>query len=113
MQYFSWYSIAIFCIFNLFIDSQWQTSKDFRGANKDYGVFLSLSASIGKLVTIAYLLYYGWAVIWWAPFAIYLIASVASTVRFLVTGFLIDLIGFIAWPVCAYFMFIYVLNPPI
>lgn len=116
MQNFSWYSIAIFCVFNLFVESQWQSSKKFQGASTSYGVALKIFASIGKLIEIAYLLYYGWAVVWWAPIAIYFIALMTSPLRFFAGSLgviAINTIGFIAWPVCAYFMFIYVLTPPI
>jgi hypothetical protein len=69
------------------------------------------------LTGLAYLIYYGSSVVWWAPVVVLVIGILASlVVRFLferiIGTFALSLGGFVAWPVCAYFMFRYVPSAP-
>ena len=70
---------------------------------------LNISALFGTLTGIAYLIYYGWAVVWWAPIAIFVTGLIASIfgllIERIVGSLVISLVGFIGWPVSAYFMF--------
>lgn len=113
MQTLSWPSIAFYCVFSIFVFYQQLHVKNFRGASQSFALALNISAFAGMLTGLAYLLYYGWSVVWWAPIAVFLIGFVASSVLgFLVErvvgAFALSLGGFIGWPVCAYFMFSYV-----
>lgn len=109
MQAFSWPSITFYCVFGIFVFYQQLHAKNFQGASESFALVLNISALAGMLTGIAYLLYYGWSVAWWAPIIIFVIGLAASMLGFLierVVGSLaLSVGGFIGWPVCAYFMF--------
>jgi hypothetical protein len=68
------------------------------------------------LTGIAYLIYYGYSVVWWAPVIIFVIGIVASILGFflerIIGSLAVSLGGFIGWPICAYLMFRYVPSAP-
>lgn len=107
---FSWASIGFYCLFGIFVFYQQLHIKTFRGASQTFGFILSLSAFLGMLVGLAYLIYYGWKVVWWMPFIVFGIGLVASIVGFIIErrvgALALSLAGFVGWPVCAYFMFV-------
>lgn len=109
MQLLSWPSIIFYCMFSTFVFYQQLHVKNFRGASQSFALALSISAFAGMLTGLAYLLYYGWSVIWWAPIIILIIGLVTSMLGFLVErvvgSLALSVAGFIGWPVCAYFMF--------
>lgn len=86
--------------------------KNFRGASQFFALALNASALAGMFTGLAYLVYYGWAVVWWAPIAIFVIGLAASMLGFIIERIVgplaLSVGGFIGWPVCAYFMFSYV-----
>lgn len=106
---FAWPSIGFYCLFGIFVFYQQLHAKNFRGANQTFALILSLSAFLGMLVGFAYLIYYGWAVAWWAPLIIFGIGLIASVLGFIIErivgAFALSLVGFVGWPICAYFMF--------
>ncbi|KAB7619454.1 hypothetical protein [Alkalilimnicola sp. S0819] len=112
MSSLSWPSIAFYCAFGIFVFYQQLHLKNFRGGSEVFGLLLGLSAFLGMLAGFAYLIYYGWNVVWWAPIVIFVIGLVATFFGFFVervAGKLtLSLAGFAGWPVCAYFMFSYV-----
>ena len=112
MQTLSWPSIAFYCLFGIFVFYQQLHVKNFRGASQPFALALNISAFAGMLTGLAYLVYYGWSVVWWAPIVIFVIGLVASMLGFLlerlVGSLALSLGGFIGWPISAYFMFSYV-----
>ena len=112
MQTLSWPSIAFYCLFGIFVFYQQLHVKNFRGASQSFALALNISTVAGMLTGLAYLVYYGWSVVWWAPIVIFVIGLVASVLGVLleriVGSFALSLGGFIGWPVSAYFMFSYV-----
>ncbi len=103
MQTLSWPSIAFYCLFGIFVFYQQLHVKNFPGASQSFALALNISAFAGMLTGLAYLVYYGWSVVWWAPIVIFVIGLVASML-----GFLLERLGgFIGWPISAYFMFSY------
>lgn len=112
MQTLSWPSIAFYCLFGIFVFYQQLHVKNFQGASQSFALVLNISAFAGMLTGLAYLIYYGWSVVWWAPIVIFVIGLVASMFGFLlerlVGSLALSLGGFIGWPVSAYFMFSYV-----
>lgn len=112
MQTLSWTSIAFYCLFGIFVFYQQLHVKNFQGASQSFALALNISAFAGMLTGLAYLIYYGWSVVWWAPIVIFVIGLVASMLGFLlerlVGSLALSLGGFIGWPVSAYFMFSYV-----
>ena len=112
MQILSWPSIAFYCAFSIFVFYQQLHVKNSQGASQSFALALNISAFAGMLTGLAYLVYYGWSVVWWAPILIFVIGLLASMLGFLVErvvgSLVLSLGGFIGWPLCAYFMFSYV-----
>lgn len=85
------------------------------GEKRKMNIVFTLSSFPAMLTGLAYLVYYGWRVAWWAPlpifiaglFALNLFGPRGRVVR-KAHGTTITFLGFfsvIAWPVLAYFMF--------
>jgi len=112
MQSLSWQSIGFYCIFSTFVFYQQLHGRRFKGASQVFRLALNISAFTGMLTGFAYLAYYGWAVVWWAPIVIFLISLLVGVLgdllERLVGALVISLSGFVGWPVSAYFMFSYV-----
>lgn len=112
MQTLSLPSIVFYCGFSIFVFYQQLHVKNFQGASQSFALALNISAIAGMLTGLAYLVYYGWSVVWWAPILILVIGLLASMLGFFVErvvgSLALSLGGFIGWPVCAYFMFSYV-----
>jgi hypothetical protein len=112
VQSLSWASIGFYCLFGIFVFYQQLHLKNFRGASQGFALALGISAFLGMLTGVAYLIYYGWVVAWWAPLVIFVIGIVASFAGVLIEkaigALTLSLIAFVGWPVSAYFMFEYV-----
>ena len=113
MQALSWTSVAFYSAFGIFAFYQQLHGKNFRGESQVFSLALNISAFASMLTGVAYLVYYGWSVVWWAPIVIFVIGLLAAGVlgfllERLVGALALSLGGFIGWPVCAYFMFHYV-----
>lgn len=109
---FSWPSIGFFCLFGVFIFYQRLHIQQYRGASAGFLSLLVASTTLGGLTGVAYLIYYGWAVNWWAPLIIFLMGLAAAMVGVvleqLVGAFAWSMTAFIGWPVAAYLMFAYI-----
>ncbi len=105
-------SILFYCIFSFFLFYQQLHLKNFRGSSQGASLLLGMFSFVGMLTGLAYLIYYGWGVVWWAPFVIFIIGFAFKFIvrpieRF--TGILpLSIAGFLIWPVCAFFMFWFV-----
>jgi len=112
MQALSWPSIGFYCLFGIFVFYQELHVKNFRGSSQGFALALNVSVLLGMLTGLAYLIYYGWTVVWWAPIVIFIIGILFTFLGVVVEQclgqFTLSLLGFIGWPVCAYFMFHYV-----
>lgn len=112
MQALSLSSISFYCLFSIFIFYQQLHVKNFQGASQIFALVLNISAFAGMLTGLAYLVYYGWTVIWWAPLIILVVGLVVSMLGFiierLVGSLTLSLAGFVGWPLSAYYMFHYV-----
>jgi hypothetical protein len=109
MEVLSWSSIAFYCLLNIFVFYQQLHIKNFRGGSHPFALALNISAFAGMLAGLAYLVYYGWSVAWWAPFLIFIIGLLSSAFGFLLErifgSWFLSMGGFIGWPVSAYLMF--------
>lgn len=114
MEYLSWPSIIFYCLFGNFVYYQQLHVRDFKGASQTFLLVLNISTFTGMLSGFAFLIYYGWTVVWWAPIVIFILgifATIAGVLLEKVVGaFSLSMAGFIGWPVCAAFMFYYVPN---
>jgi hypothetical protein len=81
----------------------------FDGASVIFGLLLGISTVGSMLVWLAFLIYYGFRVVWWAPFALLgldlLLFPFGLLIARLITPFGMSMLGFLALPVLAYFMF--------
>jgi hypothetical protein len=109
LQYLSWPSVAAYCAFGIFVFYQQWHVKNFGGASQAVAFALTVSAFAGMVTGVAYLAYYGWAVVWWAPCVIFVLGLAASLLGFLleriVGPYALSLVGFVGWPISAYLMF--------
>ncbi|KGF25851.1 hypothetical protein HMPREF2130_10760 [Oligella urethralis DNF00040] len=114
MEHLAWQSIFAYCLFSVFVFYQQLHAKNFNGGSETFGLLLALSGFAGMLTGIAYLIYYGWSVVWWVPIVILILGFATAIPGYflerLIGRFAISFLGFIAWPVCAYFMFSLVPN---
>ncbi|MBI5316853.1 MAG: hypothetical protein HZB34_12875 [Nitrospirae bacterium] len=112
MQTLSWPSIGFYCLFSIFVFYQQLHAKNFRSSNQSYALALNMSALLGMATGLAYLVYYGWNVVWWAALFVFVIGLLASILGFwverLVGATALSVGAFVGWPFCAYFMFSYV-----
>lgn len=110
MENFDLLSVIYYCLFISFVNFQQIHNKKFKGANDVFGVVLYIFELLGYFVATGYLIYYGIHVVWWAPFVIILIGMLFVQLSKLLTKLVnyayLSLLGFIAWPLFAYFMFI-------
>jgi hypothetical protein len=106
---FVWPSIGLYCLFGIFVFYQQLHAKNFRGASQAFGLALSVSAMLGTITGLIYIGYYGWNVSWWVAavvFVIGILAGIAGLAIERLTGpFALSMLGFVGWPVSAYFMF--------
>ena len=112
MKVISWPSIICYCIFSVFVFYQQLHAKRFEGGSQLFALLLSFSGFLGMLVGIAYLGYYGWRVVWWAPVVAFICGVLAVIpgvfVERFIGKYLLSFLAFIIWPLSAYFMFQYI-----
>lgn len=109
MSTFVWPSIGLYCLFGVFVFYQQLHARNFRGGSEALGLALSVSAFAGTVTGLVYIGYYGWHISWWAAAVVLvlgIVAGMAGVAFERLTGpFVISMLGFVGWPVCAYFMF--------
>ena len=101
--------VVCFAAFSLFTYFHQRHFRHFQGASPIFEFVLGISSTLSMLVSLCFLVYYGYRVGWWMPFALVgldlLIFPVGVLLGRLVTPFGMSLLAFIAWPILAYFMF--------
>jgi hypothetical protein len=109
MIIFSWYSVLFYCLFEVFLYYQQLHLRGFRGKSQIFKLVLTLSLLLAILTGITYLIYYGWAVVWWAPIIIFAIGFIFTLLAVFLEQifgvYFLSIVGFLAWPMCAYLMF--------
>jgi hypothetical protein len=104
-----WAVVIPYCLYSMFIFYQQLHAKHFRGASQTFLSILVLTGFIGMITGLVFLVYYGFKVVWWAPFALFGLGLafqfVSNMIEGLIGAFALSMIGFIGWPVCAFLMF--------
>ena len=104
---FSWSTAAWYAAFTVFVNAHLVHSRQFRGASRNFAA--ALSSLLGCAVGLGYLVAYGWMVSWLAAgglVVVSILARVGSVVlERTVEQWVLSLVAFAGWPVCAYFMF--------
>ena len=102
-------ALIYYLIFSIFVFYQQLHTKNFQGSSQGFQSLLSLSAFAGMITGIGFLVYYG--------IQVSVIGALIIFALGLLTGFIgpmlerifgalnLSLLGFVAWPVCAYLMF--------
>jgi len=102
-------ALVYYLVFAVFVFYQQLHVKNFRGSSQSFQFLLSISAFAGMVTGIVFLAYYaiqvsivGAVVI----FAIGLLTGILGAVlERIISAHVLSLVGFIAWPVSAYLMF--------
>jgi hypothetical protein len=107
---FPWQALLFYCLFSLFAFHHQRHASRYEGANQTFGAILSLSAFLSMIVGFGYLIYCGFRIEWWTPFIFFIIGVITSSIGHILVEkaigpFVLTLISFIAWPLCAYLMF--------
>lgn len=110
MSVWSWGSFIAYILFGIFTFYQQLHLKSFNGSSRGFEAALVVSASLGTLTGIVFLVIYAWKVSWWPPIVM---LGTTLTLGAFVGVFLervfgsatVSLAGFIGWPICAYLMF--------
>ncbi|MDT0293963.1 hypothetical protein ACFQ3R_11280 [Mesonia ostreae] len=109
MENFDILNIIYYTLFSIFIYYQQLHSKEFRGESQLFHLILNIFAFSGMIIGFAYLIFYGYKTVWWAPFIILIIGILTTFFSVFIeriTGKItLSLIGFVLWPVFAYLMF--------
>jgi hypothetical protein len=109
MTRFVWPSIGLYCLMSVFVFYQQLHHKNFAGGSLGFSLALGMSAILGSLTGLFYLGYYGWNISWWAAVVVLALSVLTGFVSFAIErvsgAVAISLIGFVGWPICAYFMF--------
>lgn len=105
--------IVAYLLFSTFGYYQSWHAKNFAGANQAFGLVLSLSALASMICGLIFWVYYGWTVRWYLPIVLFGISLVVQACWFAIEARLrlrelpviLSLLGFVAWPVAAIWMF--------
>lgn len=110
--YISWSSVGFYSLLSTFVYYQQLHTKNFRGGSQAVVAALNLSALIGMLTGISYLVYYGWMIKWWVPIVAVGAGLIATFPAAMVEKYIgtttISFVGFIGWPLSAYYAFYYI-----
>lgn len=104
-----WAVVITYCLYSMFIFYQQLHAKNFRGDSQIFLSTLVVSGFTGMLTGLMFLVYYGFMVVWWAPFVLFGLGLacqfVSNIIEGLIGAFALSMLGFIGWPVCAFLMF--------
>ena len=112
MESSTFFSAALYAVFLIFVFHHHQAARGFRGANPLLETALHLSSTLGGIVGLVYIVYFGISASWLSALAILAIGTVAAS--FIAArahpdnSLLMTLAGFFCWPMCAYAMFLFV-----
>lgn len=115
MNAWHWLSIAGYGISSHIVWIQQKHSRALEAESFGGGVTrlefaLNISVGVGALTDLAYLIYFGWTVVWWAPLVAFLIGlivfpPIGAVLEPLVSPGDVSRLGFIGWPIAACLMF--------
>lgn len=110
MENFHWESIAGFVLLSITTFYQQLHAKHFDGASVKIGFWLSIFGFLGLALQLGYLGYYAWNVSWWAAIVVFFMGILTAVfiggiLEKIVGAVVLCLAGFLALPICAYFMF--------
>lgn len=108
--------ITLYTLFTLFQYYQALHVKNFQGAGEGALLAINVSAFAGMIFSYGYLIYYGYAVAWYWPILLFVIALAIKSVWFFVEAklglhnheaeALFSLAGFVILPVTGYFLLV-------
>lgn len=107
--------VVLYTVFTLFQFYQALHIKKFRGASQAALLVINICAFAGMLFSYGYLVYYGIAVAWYWPIALFVIAFAVKTLWFYIEAKLglknhipiISLAGLLVLPVSGFFLVVF------
>lgn len=109
MEYFDILNLIYYALFSTFVFYQLEQAFKFQGSSETYKTLLSISSFIGLIVSISFLVFYGFSVKWWTPFVIVVISLFCSFIGAILENIfgrvILSAVGFILWPIFAFLMF--------
>jgi hypothetical protein len=106
---FPWQALLFYCLFSLFAFHHQRHASRYEGANQTFGAILSLSAFLSMIVGFGYLFTVALEMNG-GTVQKFIIGVITSSIGHILVEkaigpFVLTLISFIAWPLCAYLMF--------
>jgi hypothetical protein len=107
-------STAIFyCLYSVFVFYQQLHAANFRGESQSFGLFLGVFGLLFTVGQYIFLLFYGLKISWPGAIGMFALSFLFKQAWFWIeaklglrsAAFLISLSGFIALPICAYFLY--------
>ena len=109
MENFETWNVLYYVLFWTFINYQQKHYQNFRGHSVVGEFILGIYAYGGMIVALTFMVYYGFTVVWWAPFVLFLMGiigmSIMVVVKQLIGLEILSILGFIIVPITGYLMF--------
>lgn len=109
MEMLPWSSVAYYCAFGIAVYYQRVYAQAYPGEGWQK-LLLTGSAFLGMLTGFFYLVYCGWIIAWWAPVIPLGMSALATIPAILVERLVgkvaLGQLSLLAWPMCAYLMFL-------
>jgi len=102
--------VIIYLAFFGFLNTHQRHYSRFQGASQTFHLALLISVSLGCLVGLGLLIYYGYLTTWYLPIVLFFVGSLIGGLIFglldVTFGLLImSLVSFPGWPISAYIMY--------
>jgi hypothetical protein len=100
-----WPVIIFYSVYSAFSAFQQFSVRDFRGRSEIYRLILGYFCVATTIFGIAFLVYYGFQTVWWAPFGLFVIGLFAyiplGFIEHFVPLWILALCSFVVIPTCA------------
>lgn len=102
-----------YSVFSLFEYYQTLHARTFRGSSQSFGLLLNLSAFLGMVFGLGFLLYYGYAVKWYLPVVLLAVSLIVDLLFFMLVEvqvgwyyfpLVMSLSAFVVLPTSGFFM---------
>ncbi len=102
-----------YSVFSLFEYYQTLHARTFRGSSQSFGLLLNLSAFLGMVFGLGFLLYYGYAVKWYLPVVLLAVSLIVDLLFFMLVEaqvgwyyfpLVLSLLAFVVLPTSGFFM---------
>lgn len=104
------YTFALYSTMAIFLFYQKLHLRNFRGSSQSFEFLLGISALLGTITGIAFIIYFGVETSWVGASVLFLggmaVAGILGPfIERLLGGLALSLAAFVGWPICAFFLF--------